>query len=200
MPLPPDNLLTPEDEELARKQASLADLEAQLADRELELATLSADLFHFEARYLQTIGRRYALLDELRAEIAEALAQQNPAEPTTQDQARQARAKAQESARSVGAENAKALSPDDAAYEKPNRSESLTKLYRKVAMALHPDLTLNPGKKNAITSWRKLPRLMPAATRIGSGQSFAIGTHRPKTCKAMAPAPSWSASSAKSPR
>lgn len=52
MPLLPEKMLTPEDEELQRKKASLAELEAQLADRELELASSLADLVHFEKRYL----------------------------------------------------------------------------------------------------------------------------------------------------
>ena len=58
----PAQWLNPEDEELARKTATLADLQTQLADRELELASLQADLAHFERRYLQTVGRRYAEL------------------------------------------------------------------------------------------------------------------------------------------
>ncbi len=70
----PDKLLTPEEEELRRKRATLAGLEAQLADRELELAAFLADLVHFEKRYLQTVGRRHALLDELKARIAGARA------------------------------------------------------------------------------------------------------------------------------
>src|SRR5713226_7909713 len=105
---------TPEDEELARKKARLAELEAQLADRELELASSRADLVHFEKRYLQTVGRRYAMLDELKAEIAEARARQNPDRPDARDQARQARSEAQESARAAGEENPEAPSPDDA--------------------------------------------------------------------------------------
>jgi hypothetical protein len=65
----PEKTLTPEDEELARKKANLADLEAQLAERELELASFLAELVHFEKRYLQTVGRRYAILDELESRI-----------------------------------------------------------------------------------------------------------------------------------
>ena len=56
-------LLAPEEEELGRKKTILTGLETQLADRELELASLLADLIHFEKRYLQTVGRRYATLD-----------------------------------------------------------------------------------------------------------------------------------------
>jgi hypothetical protein len=78
LPALPEKLLTPEEDELARKKASLAGLEAQLADRELELASFRADLVHFEKRYLQTVGRRYAILDDLKAKIAEARARQNP--------------------------------------------------------------------------------------------------------------------------
>ena len=98
----PEKLLTPEEEELERKKASLAELEAQLADRELELASIRADLVHFEKRYLQTVGRRYALLDDLKAKISEARARQDPRSQDAREQARQARSKAEESARAAG--------------------------------------------------------------------------------------------------
>ncbi|MSQ96826.1 MAG: hypothetical protein EXR98_20045 [Gemmataceae bacterium] len=143
MPLPPEKLLTPEDEELARKMASLAELEAQLADQELELATLLADLIHFEKCYLQSVGRRYAILDELKAKIAEARARQNPDKPDAHDQAQQARSKAQESARAVGDKNAEPPPPDDTGYSKPKRSESLKKAYHEAVWAMHPDRTLD---------------------------------------------------------
>ena len=102
----PEKLLTPEEEELQRKKASLAALEAQLVERELELATGLADLVHFEKRYLQSVGRRYAMLDDLKAKIAEVSARQNPQKQDSRDQARQARSKAQESARAAGEEKA----------------------------------------------------------------------------------------------
>jgi hypothetical protein len=148
LPLPLEKLPTPEDEELERKMASLADLEAQLADRELELASLLADLVDFEKCYLQTVGRRYAMLDELEARIAEARARQSPDRPDVRDQARQARSQAQESARAAGDENLGPASPDDAAStSKPKRSESLRKLFRQAAWALHPDRTLDPDEQ-----------------------------------------------------
>ncbi len=148
MSLLPDKPLTPEDEELARKKASLAELEAQLADRELELASCLADLVYFEKRYLQTVGRRYATLDDLKAKIAEARARQNPQRQDARDQARQARSDAEESARAVGEEKPGAPTPDDApSAPKPTRSESLRNLYRQAAKLLHPDLTLDPEEK-----------------------------------------------------
>src|SRR5438132_7650976 len=99
-----EKLLTPEEEELERKKASLAQLQVQLAERELELASFRADLVHFEKHYLQTVGRRYAILDDLNAKIAEARTRQDPHRQDARDQARQARSKAQESARAVGEE------------------------------------------------------------------------------------------------
>jgi hypothetical protein len=139
-----EKTLTPEDEELQRKKATLAQLEAQLADRELELASCLADLVHFENRYLQTVGRRYAILDDLKAKIAEARAQQNPRSQDAREHARQARSKAQESASAAGEGKPGAPSQDDTASpSKPNRSQSLRDLYRQAAKLLHPDLTLD---------------------------------------------------------
>jgi hypothetical protein len=144
----PVELLTPEEEELARKQASLAELEAQLADRELDLATCRADLGHFEKHYLQTVGRRYVLLDELRAKIAEARARQQPQSQEARERADQARGQARESARAAD-EDSSAEPPtgDAASAAQPNRSESLNKLYRQAARLMHPDLTLDGDEK-----------------------------------------------------
>ncbi len=148
MPHLPEKMLTPEDEELQRKKAALAELEVQLADRELELATFRADLVHFEKRYLQTVGRRYAIFDDLRAQIAEARARQNPHRPEASDQARQARSKAAESARAAGTEKpGTPLLEDPDSPSKPKRSETLRNLYRQAAKLLHPDLTLDEEER-----------------------------------------------------
>src|SRR5205807_78582 len=115
MSLAPRELLTPEEEELALKKARLAELEGQLADRELDLASFRADLLHFETRYLQAVGRHYALLDELKAQIAETIARRYPQEQDAHDRASRARSQARESARAAGEGNTQAASPDDAA-------------------------------------------------------------------------------------
>jgi hypothetical protein len=144
----PPELLTPEEEELARKRACLAALVAQLADRELELAALQADLDHFERRYLQTVGRRYALLDRLRADIAEARARRDPHNQEARDRARSARSRARESARAVGEEQAEAVPPGTpGSAPRPQRPDSLDRLYRQAARLLHPDLTLDGDEK-----------------------------------------------------
>lgn len=139
--------LTPEEEELARKKAILAELEAQLADRELERASLLAELVHFEKRYLQIVGKRYAILDDLKARIAEARAANRPDHPDARDAARQARAKAEESARAAGdapPDSATALTEPSPA---PRQSDTLRKLYRQAAKLIHPDQTLDGSEK-----------------------------------------------------
>jgi hypothetical protein len=144
----PPEPLTPEEEELASKRAQLAALEADLADRELDLAAVLADLNHFEKRYLKTVGRRYALLDQLKADLAEARARQHPDSPDAREQARHARAKARESTQAAREGDGEQATSADAAPSKPQRSESLNKLYRQAARFLHPDLTLDGDEKN----------------------------------------------------
>jgi len=126
--------VTPEEQELDNKRAELAVLEAQLAEWELECATLQAALRAFEGRYLRCVGRLYAELDAIEAQIAEALARQHPNDPTTVANAAQARAQAQESAEA--AHEADSLRTPDAF----SPSDGLKKLYRDVAKHVHPDL------------------------------------------------------------
>jgi chromosome segregation ATPase len=126
---------TPEEQELARKQAELATLEAELAQGELDFATLRAELHAFEARYLRIVGARYAQLDEIKAQIAEALADAAPREQKSRTEARRARAQAHESADAAGQAGDEGEWP-----HKFQPSENLRKLYREVARRIHPDL------------------------------------------------------------
>jgi peptidoglycan hydrolase CwlO-like protein len=92
---------TPEEAELDQKKAKLASLESELVQRELDLATLQGELRNFEARYLRIVGARYADLDDIEAQIAEAIARRNPADQSAGESARTARAKARETASAV---------------------------------------------------------------------------------------------------
>ncbi len=125
---------TPEEKELIKEKSELKVLEVELAQRELDLATLKAELNAFDNQYLRIVGVRYAELDEIEAQIAEALARLNPEDNKTQHRAKEARAQAQESAETTGDIQEK----QDSFKFKP--SENLKKLYRQVAKLIHPDL------------------------------------------------------------
>jgi hypothetical protein len=132
---------SPEARELEKKKAELASLEARLAERELDLATLQAELRSFEGTYLRVVGCRLAELDEIEAQIAEAESRNQPKDPEAQDRASQARARAQESARAVEAEQ-------EAGKREPFApSENLRKLYREVAKRIHPDLATDESER-----------------------------------------------------
>jgi predicted transcriptional regulator len=141
---------TPEERELSRKRAELARLETVLLQREVDLATLQAELRAFEGRYLGIVGVRYAALDEIEAQIAEAQARLRPGDHTAQRGAAQARAEAQESAQA-----AKEAGPQ----LKFTPSDSLKKTFREVAKRLHPDLTTDEKER------ARRQRLMAEANR-----------------------------------
>jgi len=148
---------TPEERELEKKKGELAALEGELAQRELDLATLKNELHVVEGRYLRTVGVLYAELDDIEAQIAETQARQRPNDPRLHEQAAEARAKAVESADSVG------RVPEEP-YTDFVPAESLRKLYREVARQLHPDLTTDETARTRRT------RLMAEAN-----QAYAEG-------------------------
>lgn len=132
---------TPEEKELARKLAELSVLEGELAQRELDLATLQAELHAFERMYLRIVGIRYAELDEIEAQIAEALARAAPKNSEEQNRASQARAQASESA------HASKIAQEPGRRDKFTPSDALKKLYREVAKCIHPDLATDENNR-----------------------------------------------------
>ncbi|MBI3920917.1 MAG: molecular chaperone DnaJ [Armatimonadetes bacterium] len=126
--------LAPEERELERKKAELSALEERLAQRELELATLQGELHAFEQRYVSIVGVKYAELDEIEAQIAEAQARLNPQDENVQDRAEQARQQARESSESVGD------IPSTPTRGDFRPSDELKRLYREAAKLVHPDL------------------------------------------------------------
>ena len=85
---------TPEERELEHKRVQLASLEAVLAQKELDLATIQAELRVFEVRYLRIVGRLFAELDEIKAQLAEAQARSNTQDTQARSEAAKARAQA----------------------------------------------------------------------------------------------------------
>lgn len=130
----------PEERELARKLKEQERLEAELAECELRLATLRGELRTIEARYLQLVGTPYSELDELRAQMAERLAAEEPGNERLQRAACEARARASESRSAVSANEPrehKVFSP----------SPELKRMYREAAKRIHPDLTADAGDR-----------------------------------------------------
>lgn len=126
----------PEERELARKLKEQERLESELAECELRLATVRGELKTLEARYLNLVSAPYAELDELRAQIAERLAAEDPANERLQRAAKEARACANESHKALqdsSPPEQKAFSP----------SQELKRMYREAARRVHPDLTAN---------------------------------------------------------
>jgi hypothetical protein len=124
----------PEEREIERKSAELAGLQAALAQRELDLATLRAELRSFEARYLDAVGKLYAQLDEIEAQVAEWEAALSPSDDLIQQCARRARAQATESAGTAG------IAAGPKQITRFQATDTLKKLYRDIAKAIHPDL------------------------------------------------------------
>ena len=132
---------TPEERELAAKNADLAALKIQLAQRELDFATLRVELHAFEQRYLRIVGVKFAEIDDLEAQIAEALNRRNPSDETARQRAEEARTKATESAGVAGAIEPRAQAADF----KP--SENLKRLYWEIAKRIHPDLATDDDER-----------------------------------------------------
>ena len=134
-------MLTPEEHELIKKQEKLLALESELTQSELEFATLQAELHIFERRYLSVVGALYAQLDDIEAQILETKARLKPTDHNLHAQAAQSRIHAQESAQTAG------TAVERKAEKEFNPSESLKKLYREVAKAIHPDLATDEEER-----------------------------------------------------
>jgi len=130
----------PEERELARKRKEQERLEAELAECELRLATLRGELKSLEARYLNLVGAPYAELDELRAQIAERLAAEEPGNERLQRAAQEARARADESRAAAPAEKT-------GEHKTFSLSPELKRMYREAAKRIHPDLTADDADR-----------------------------------------------------
>ncbi|HEY4742865.1 MAG TPA: hypothetical protein VIH76_19875 [Candidatus Acidoferrales bacterium] len=130
----------PEERELETKRSELAALESSLAEREVELASLRAELASFERKYLAEVGLRYAELDELKAQVAEKAAAEQPGDPRLQEAARRARARAKATRSTAGPGRAHA-------QQVYAPTPEIKRLYREVARRIHPDLTTDDADR-----------------------------------------------------
>jgi hypothetical protein len=143
-------------------EAELEALTRELAEKELELATLENELSVFEKRYAKTVGVLFAELDALEAEIARVLLRLHP-EEAYREGFRRAEKKAQASRDSVHDRT----KPDEGQAYIP--TEEMKSLYRKVAKAIHPDLSVNEEERAFRT---RLMARANAAYKIGDKQAL----------------------------
>lgn len=124
--------MLPEEQELIRLEGEQAELEEQVTSAELMLETSKTETAQFQHRYHQTVGRLYAQLDELDAQIARAQAGLSPDDATAQVHAQAAEQHAKASAEEAGLIEAQPVPP-------PAITPELKQTYRQAAKLMHPD-------------------------------------------------------------
>jgi regulator of replication initiation timing len=132
--------LAPEEIELNKKRAVLERLKDRLADREEEMTDLRTELEQFEANYSMQVGRLYAELDDIEAQIAEEEFKLVPDDEEIKKKAEELRRRAEESA-------AKAREAAEAAEKKWEPTVEAKKAYHNLARTIHPDLALDAVEK-----------------------------------------------------
>lgn len=137
--------MLPEEEELTRLEGEQADLEEQVTSAELALATLKAETAQFKHRYYQSVGRLYAQLDELDAEIANKKAEQFPNDISARAHAQAATEQWKKSAEEAGLAEAQPAPPSVITPE-------LKQIYRQAAKLLHPDRATTEAERIRRTS------------------------------------------------
>ncbi len=125
---------TPEEIELEKKRKLFARLEERLVVREQESADMRAELKEFEVKYVMIVGRLYAELDEVEAEIALEEAKLCPNDEEAQRKAQEARTKAEESSAHANEVSWQGCN------RKYNPPPDVKKTYHKLAKLIHPDL------------------------------------------------------------
>ncbi|HEV7644297.1 MAG TPA: J domain-containing protein [Pyrinomonadaceae bacterium] len=132
---------TPEELELNKKRKVLERLKDRLATDEEEMAEIRAELEQFETNYKMQVGRLYAELDEIDAQIAEEEVKLNPEDAEIKRRAEEARERAAESA--ADAEEAIA---ENCTFKWQPTTEA-KKAYHSLAKMIHPDLALNAEER-----------------------------------------------------
>jgi hypothetical protein len=144
--------MLPEEQELARLEAEHAHLQDQLASAELTLKTIKTETAKFQHRYYRTVGRLYAELDALDAELARLTLRQNPADTAMREEARAAEQRAKNSAEEIGLFKAEREPP-------PTFDASAKEAYRRAVKLLHPDLSTNERERQRRTELMALVNL-----------------------------------------
>jgi hypothetical protein len=153
--------MLPEEQELLRLETEQAELEEHVASAELALNTKKSKSARFRHRYYATVGRLYAQLDGLDAQLAEARAHQDPSNSVLSARAHSARVRARQSSAEAGVVEAD---------PKPSEiGQSLKDAYRKAVKHMHPDLALADHERLRRT---KLMALLNGAYERGDLQEI----------------------------
>ena len=132
-------VLAPEEIELNKKRKVLERLKDKLVFQEAAMTDLRSELELFEASYTMEVGRLYADLDEIEAQIAEEEVKLVPDDEEIKKRAEELRRRAAESA--ADAENAANCSFK---YQPTGEAK---RAYHNLAKIIHPDLALDAGEK-----------------------------------------------------
>ena len=124
--------MLPEERELARLEGEQAELEEQVIQTELALETCKTETAQFQHRYYLAVGRLYAQLDDLDAQIAVLQARLHPADLTVQEYARAAERQARRSAAEAGLIESQPVPPQPLTAD-------IKQAYRRAARLMHPD-------------------------------------------------------------
>jgi hypothetical protein len=134
----------PEEKELARLEAEQAELREHVTLAELALETAKTETAQFQHRYYQVVGRLYAQLDKIDAEIAKVRMEQAPADANLKTRARAAKKQAEKSAEEAGLIEAQPKPP-------PGIAPELKQAYRRAAKIMHPDLAISEQERQRRT-------------------------------------------------
>jgi len=137
--------MLPEEQELIRLEAEQAELEEQVTTAELTLETSKTETAQFQHRYHQTVGRLYAQLDELDAQIARVQAGLSPDDVAAQAHAQAAEQQAKASAEEAGLIEAQPAPP-------PVITPELKLAFRQAAKLMHPDRATNEPERQRRTA------------------------------------------------
>lgn len=133
--------MLPEEQELARLENELATLEDQVVTAEETLETIKVETAQFQHHYYQTIGRLFAELDRLEAQLARAAAGLEPDNNEAQAQAEAAEQQAKKSAEEAGLAEKQPPPP-------PEITPELKQAFRQAAKLMHPDRATTDAERN----------------------------------------------------
>lgn len=136
--------MLPEERELARLEGEQAGLEEQVIQSELALETCKTETAQFQHRYYLAVGRLYAQLDELDAQIAVLQARLHPADPGAQEYARAAERQARKSAAEAGLIESQPVPPQPLTAD-------IKQVYRRAARLMHPDRATTEAERQRRT-------------------------------------------------